>query len=106
MPLEVEIALYRPRAGREEDVRRCLREHVETLQRQGLVSERPALFLRSFRDGTYIEIFEWVSSEAIEQAHTDPVVRATWHRLAECAEYTNLASLQEAGELFPHFEPL
>jgi hypothetical protein len=40
-----------------------LQNHVPTLRKEGLVTERPELLLQA-QDGTYIEIIEWVFEEA------------------------------------------
>lgn len=102
---EIVIAVYRPREGKEAELLACLREHVATLRDRGLVTAREEIVARSRRDGTIVEIFEWKSPEAVQHAHSDPVVSVIWRRLSECAEYATLGSLRESADIFPHFEP-
>ena len=51
-----------------------------------------------------LEIFEWNSTEAIDQAHKHPIVQAMWTEFGEACDYVRLADLPEVGDLFPHFE--
>jgi hypothetical protein len=56
-------------------------------------------------DGTILEVFEWVSAEAVKSAHTNETVKKMWEQFAEVCTYESLASLEEAQEMFAHFEP-
>lgn len=101
----VVIVAYRPRDGKEAETLDVIRDHVPILREEGLATKREPLVLRA-RDGAYLEIFEWASSEAIEAAHTNAAVQRLWERFGEACEYRTLASLQEAGDLFAEFEPV
>jgi hypothetical protein len=98
------IAIYRPRAGREDGLRALLRTHVDQLRALGLATDAPTLLLRSPRDGTYLEIFDWVSEEAVEAAHTHPGVQPIWAAFEEVCEFLRPCDLAEAEAIFPHFE--
>ncbi len=82
-----------------------MKEHVPALRALGLVTERTPIVARSRKDGTIIEVFEWVSAEAIERAHRDPVVQKHWARFGACSDYPTLGQLAEAGEMFAGCEP-
>ena len=97
------MALFRPKTGQAADLMACMRDHMAVLRGQGLATDRPALVLRA-RDGTLVEIFEWVSQAAIDAAHANPEVGKLWQRYAACCDYVTLADLAEAGEMFPGFE--
>lgn len=99
------IVAYRPRPGKEALLLELTREHVPILRGQGLATERPAYAMRA-ADGTIIEVFEWVSKEAIQSAHTNPVVLKMWERYAEACEYVPLTSVKECGDMFAAFEPV
>ncbi len=99
------IASFRPKAGMEQELMACVRDHLPVLHGQRLVTARPTLVLRA-RDGTLLEIFEWTSQAAIDAAHANPAVQALWDRFAACCEYARLGDLEEAGEMFPGFEPV
>jgi len=96
------IAMFRPKPGKEADLMACMREHLPVLRSQGSATARPSTVLRA-ADGTLLEIFEWVSQEAIDAAHTRPAVLAMWERYAACCDYTTLNDLPEAGMMFPGF---
>ena len=99
------IACYRPRAGKEHSLLQLVKEHVPTLRRQRLATERAACVMRS-ADGTIVEVFEWCSPQAVERAHTDPVVQALWERFGAVCEFGQLGKLPEAQQMFAHFEPV
>jgi len=99
------IVAYRPRAGKESRLLELTKEHVPILRGQGLATDRPAYAMRS-ADGTILEVFEWVSKQAIEAAHTNPVVLKMWERYAEACEYVPLANVKESSDLFAGFEPI
>lgn len=104
MKPQVVIAMYRPKAGREGDLLALVRRHVPTLRRLGLATERPVTLLRSFQDGTLLEIFEWRSVDAARDAHERAEVGEIWGALEEASEFRHLGGLPEAGRPFPHFE--
>ena len=57
-------------------------------------------------DGTIVEVFEWLSAEAIDRAHANPAVQALWAEFVAACEYLPLANLPEAQQMFAEFEPL
>ena len=58
------------------------------------------------KDGTLIEVFEWASQEAIQAAHTHPVVLKMWEQYSDVCDYVPLAQVSEASELFAEFAPI
>lgn len=96
------VALYRPHPGREQELRAIVRQHVPALRREELITDFPPFVLQG-RDGTLIEMFEWKSVEAKDQAHRSAVVRPLWEKMMEVAEMTSLSTLQEAEQIFPAF---
>jgi len=57
-------------------------------------------------DGTIVEVFEWVSPEAIAGAHHNPAVLALWKRFEAVCSYETPSSLPEFQNMFSHFEPI
>lgn len=108
---QVVMALYRPHerdpeTGRSAALEAILAEHVPALRREGLASARPVLLLQSPADGTYVEIFEWLSAEAAEAAHRNATVIALWERIGAVARIRSLADLPDALRPFPQFRPI
>ena len=101
----ISIACYKPRAGCEEALLALVRNHLPPLRTEGLVTERPSIVMRTV-DGTIIEVFEWVSQEAIAGAHQNPVVLDLWKRFEAVCSYEIPSSLPEFQRMFSHFEPL
>lgn len=100
---EVVFALYQPHPGEDETLRKLIPGHLPALKKIGLITDRPALLVRS-GNGTYIEIFEWVSKSAANAAHQHPEIAKIWEAMGQVADFPGLASLEEAGAQFPHFE--
>jgi hypothetical protein len=103
---ETVIAAYRPKPGKDLELRKLVREHRRTLDKAHLVTKRPTLLLRAPSDGTVLEIFEWVSAKAADEAHQNPDIREMWNRFALIADFVPLSDIQEAGKPFSHFEGL
>jgi hypothetical protein len=101
---EVVMAMYRPKAGRDAEVRALIAKHVPALRRLGLATSRPVLLLRA-SDGTYVEIFEWVPGGA-QRAHESPDVGAIWKAYEPVCDYVSLKDLPDANRPFPHFRPV
>ena len=59
-----------------------MKTHLERLKKEDLVTGRKSIIMRS-SDGTVVEIFEWKSEKAIEQAHTTPKVMTLWSELEQ-----------------------
>jgi hypothetical protein len=103
---ETVIAAYRPKPGKDLELRKLVRLHRRTLDKAHLVTKRPTLLLRAPSDGTVLEIFEWVSAKAADEAHQHPGIRAMWSKFAEIADFVPLSSIAEASKAFSHFEGL
>ena len=57
-------------------------------------------------DGTLIEVFEWLSAEAIASAHLNPVVQTMWREFEACCWYETPANVPDFQRMFVSFEPL
>jgi hypothetical protein len=101
----ISVACYRPRAGCEEELLRLVHDHLPPLRNEGLVTDRASIVMRA-SDGTIIEIFEWVSAEAIAGAHSNPVVLSLWKRFEAVCTYEIPSNVAEFQKMFAHFEPV
>ena len=99
------IACYKPKAGKNEELRTLMQEHLAILQSQDLVTDRASMMMEA-TDGTIIEVFEWKSKETMDSAHSNPVIQEMWSRYAEACEYIPIAELDEAHQVFSEFSPL
>jgi hypothetical protein len=97
------IAVYKPRAGCEDKLLAAVRRHAGVLRAEGLISGKPAHAMRAV-DGTVVEVFEWLSTAAIERAHSNPAVQALWAEFGEACDYVPIASVPEAQQIFSEFE--
>lgn len=97
------IVAYTPKTGKEPQLLAAVRKHLRVLQDEKLVTDKPASVMRA-GDGTILEIFEWRSAEAIQQAHGNPAVQALWAEFGDACDYTPLANLAESHQMFAEFD--
>lgn len=101
MPLV--IVAYKPKPGKETELENCVRGHMAPLRQLGLVTDRIPIICRA-KDGTLIEIFEWKSQAAIDQAHREPLVHKMWAEFGACCDMLPVGQVPEAMQLFSQFE--
>ncbi len=100
----ISIVAYKPKPGKEEALQQLMRKHYPTLQSQGLVTDRATVMMEA-KDGTIIEVFEWKSDAAIEQAHTNPEVLKMWGAYAEVCDFIPVGQVEESANVFSGFKP-
>jgi quinol monooxygenase YgiN len=99
------IVAYRPKPGGEAEILELVRGRVPTLRKEGLVTDRVPVMMRA-KDGTIIEVSEWKSQQAIEEAHKNPRVLAMWDKFFAVCDCIPLKTLPEAENMFAGFEPI
>ncbi|HWZ04075.1 MAG TPA: hypothetical protein VNX40_10740 [Mucilaginibacter sp.] len=99
------IVAYKPKPGKAEALKELTKTHVPRLKKEGLVTDRTAIIMEA-ADGTIIEVFEWLSQEAINNAHHNPAVLQMWAEYAEVCDYVPLNTLPESGNMFAGFNPI
>ena len=99
------VALYRPHTGQEEALKKLIAQHIPTLRRLELITDRKATLMKS-QDGTYVEIAEWLGPDSAEKAHHHPELAKVWEAMGEIADFPALENLQESKMRFPHFQPV
>jgi hypothetical protein len=99
------IAAYHPKRGKEEQLLELIHEHLPILKSQGMVTDRKPVVMKA-ANGTILQIFEWISAKAIDDAHSNPVVQDLWNRFNEVCDYATPVNIKEFHDLFPAFEPI
>jgi hypothetical protein len=102
---KIVIACYKPKENKTTALKALMKTHLPRLREQGLVTAREPIMMEA-ADGTIVEIFEWLSEEAIQNAHKNPAVLQMWGEYTEVCDYAPVGSLPEAGNLFSGFEPV
>ena len=102
MERQLAFAMYKPKEGMEQELEEVLKLHIPLLKEYGLISEKETCTVRS-KDGTIIEIFEWMSEESKAVAHQHPATRSLWGRLMAVCTFPTLSDLPEAKKSFPNF---
>ena len=99
------IVAYRPKPGHEKELLEIVRSRVPTLRMEGLVTDRVLVIMRA-KDNTIVEVSEWKSREAIEEAHQNPRVLAMWDKFFAICDCVPLKTVPEAETMFAGFEPI
>jgi len=97
------IATYKPKTGRENDFLKLLTNHIPTLHSEKLISSKDNYVMHS-KNGTIIEIFEWLSREAVDKAYETQCYGSFWQQIGERADVVSLNSLEETGQPFAGFK--
>jgi hypothetical protein len=69
------------------------------------VTEHPSIAVRT-ADGTIMEIFEWISQDAIARAHKNPALLDLWKSSEKVWWYETPPNLQNFRICFAHVEPI
>lgn len=99
------LVAYKPLPGKSAELEALVSTHHGRLLAEGLVTDRPPVILKA-ADQTILEIFEWVSKEAIESAHSNPAVLAMWQEFSAVCEYIPAGQVKELQSMFSEFSPL
>lgn len=99
------IVAYKPKTGKEQRLVEIVKKHIEILRVEQLVTSKPAYIMKA-ADGTIVEVFEWLSAKAIEQAHENPSIKALWEEFNDVCEYLPLTKVPEAHQIFAEFEAI
>lgn len=102
---EFVIASYRPKPGKEAALLEILKEHLPILRGLGFATDRVCHLMKA-EDGTFVEVFEWTSKEAVGKAHEHPVVLEMWKKFEDCCTYIPLSEIEETKGPFSHFKPV
>jgi quinol monooxygenase YgiN len=97
------IVAYTPKTGKDQQLLAAVKKHLKVLQAEQLVTEKPAYVMRA-GDGTIVEVFEWRSAQAVQEAHNNPAVQGLWAEFGAACEYTPLSKLAEAQQMFAEFD--
>jgi len=99
------IVAYRPKPGKETELLELVRSRVPTLRKEDLVTDRVPVIVRA-KDGTIIEVSEWKSHQAIDEAHRNPRVLAMWDKFFAVCDCVPLKMVAETETMFAGFEPI
>jgi len=101
---KIVIATYKPKPGKEKILDRLVKDHVKVLRNYGFATLRPPMIMKS-EDGTVVEVFEWISKKAIEEAKENKDVQEYWDRYKEVCDIIPVSELIEANTSFSEFSP-
>jgi hypothetical protein len=99
------LATYKPRPGQEAALRQLIDQHLPALRELGLATDREG-YLAKTKEGVFIQVFEWTSTNAISAAHEHPAIQHFWEKMILIAEFPPMGALAETQRPFPGFEIL
>jgi hypothetical protein len=105
MKSRIVLVVYKPFPGKEKELEKVVSKHFDLLRGQNLVTDRRPIVMRA-ESGSIIEIFEWLSAEAIASAHSNPDVLKLWDEFSLVCEYDRPVNVKELTNLFSEFEPI
>ncbi len=101
---KIVIATYKPKPGKEKILDSLVKNHVKVLRNHGLATLRPPMIMKS-ADGNVIEVFEWISKQAIEDAKNNKDVQEYWNKYRDVCEIIPISQLIESNTSFSEFNP-
>ncbi len=75
---EIIFDIYKPHTNKGNKLKKLLSNHIPILKSNKLITNREPVLVQS-KNGIYIEIFEWKSNDAIEEAHENPEIQKLWN---------------------------
>lgn len=103
------LAVYKAKPGCGEKLIDLINRKRKYLLENDFVTSRPSIFVNSFGDpNIFMEIFEWVSQQRIDDAHKDEGVWSFWKEFEVLCDEVgmHLSKLPEANEEFPNFKAI
>ena len=101
---KIVIATYKPKPGKEKILDRLVKDHVKVLRNYGFATLRTPMIMKA-EDGTIVEVFEWISKQAIEEAKENKDVQEYWDQYKEVCDIIPVSQLIEANTSFSEFSP-
>src|SRR4030095_6554349 len=105
MESRIVIVAYKPKPGKEQELRQLALDHYYTNKNKDLVTDRIPVLMQA-KDGTIVEVFEWKSRDAIEKAHSNKSVLQMWEQYNQVCDYIPIGSVEESSSLFSEFTPV
>ena len=102
MNSRIVMVAYKPKPGKEGELKTLALDHHSRLKAEDLVTDRSPILMQS-QDGTIIEVFEWKSAEAIKQSHINKAVGQMWQEFSQVCEYVPIGQVSESSNLFADY---
>ena len=102
MNSRIVMVAYKPKPGKEGELKTLALVHHSRLKAEDLVTDRSPILMQS-QDGTIIEVFEWKSAEAIQQSHINKAVGQMWQEFSQVCEYVPIGQVSESSNLFADY---
>jgi len=95
------LVTYRPKPGKEAELRALVEKHGPALRSTGLISDDPVRTWEATDERGhgaeqvyFVEMFSWRDAEASDIAHQTPEVMAVWEPMGPILEELSLARIR------------
>ena len=92
------LVIYRPKKGKEKQLRSLVLRHAPVLKGVGLITKEPVKVWKATdkRSGevAFVEIFQWKSEKASDVAHQTPEVMAVWETMGPVLDDLKFSRLE------------
>ncbi|HEX5170271.1 MAG TPA: hypothetical protein VFW11_13930 [Cyclobacteriaceae bacterium] len=99
------FVLYHPRKGKEDELVSMIQTHFPFLRREGFITERKVVGMKA-KDGSIMVVFEWMTSDAIDEASTHSGIQKLWTQVSKISDFGKPGTVKELHQVFPDFEAL
>ena len=99
----VAIMIFRPQKDKLGELIALLKQSHSALLKFGIVTAREQILAMSV-EGSVIQILEWTSKQAEEEAAVHDEIRELWMEAERLCEFQKPIEVKEFTQMFPSFE--
>jgi hypothetical protein len=100
---KIALIVYKPRQDHTQDLIDSLLQNIPVMRKLGLVTYREQIVAKA-KDGSIVQIFEWVEDDSQEQAMAHPVVQEMWINVSKISDFQKPMAVAEFQETLSMFE--
>jgi hypothetical protein len=102
---KIALVVYKPRKDKSQELVDALLTNIPVMRKLGLVTGREQIIAQA-KDGSIIQIFEWVGEDSEEKAMAHPVVQEMWMKVSKLSDFQKPMAVAEFQEQLSKFETL
>lgn len=102
---QIALIVYKPWKEKSAELVASLLHNIPVMRKLGLVTDREQIIAQA-KDGSILQIFEWIGEESEEQAMAHPVVQEMWIRVSKMCDFQKPMAVAEFQEQLSKFDTL
>lgn len=100
---KIAIIVFKPRKDKDQELIELMLENIPILRKLGLVTYREQIIAKA-KDGSIVQIFEWVDEDSYERAQALPLVQEIWMKTSKISDFQKPISIDEFQEPLSMFD--